>query len=41
MGERVTKREGHQLQCPKCKFKVDWEDTPFAKEEENTEQAGA
>jgi len=42
MGERVTKREGHQLQCPKCKFKVDWEDTPFAKEaEENAEQPGA
>ncbi|MBK23261.1 MAG: DNA topoisomerase I [Halobacteriovorax sp.] len=33
MGERVTKREGHQLQCPQCKHKVDWEDTPMGKEE--------
>ncbi len=33
MGERVTKREGRQLQCPKCKHKVDWEDTPFGKAE--------
>ena len=29
MLDRVTKREGHQLQCPKCKHKVDIEDTPF------------
>ncbi|MCO4795496.1 MAG: type I DNA topoisomerase, partial [Bacteriovoracaceae bacterium] len=44
MGDRVTKREGHQLQCPKCKFKVDWEDTPFGKEEAEklkAEEAGA
>jgi DNA topoisomerase I len=33
MGDRVTKREGHQLQCPKCKHKVEWEDTPFGKTE--------
>jgi DNA topoisomerase-1 len=33
MGYRETKREGKQLQCPKCKFKVDWEDTKFGKEE--------
>ena len=33
MCDRVTKREGHQLQCPKCKHKVDIEDTPFYKEE--------
>ncbi len=33
MGERITKREGHQLQCPQCKHKEDWEDTPFGKEE--------
>jgi len=31
---RETKREGRQLQCPKCKHKIDWEDTPYAKEEE-------
>ncbi len=29
MIDRVTKREGHQLQCPKCKHKVDIEETPF------------
>lgn len=33
MGARETKREGKQLQCPKCKFKVDWDDTKFGKEE--------
>lgn len=34
MNIRETKREGKQLQCPKCKFKVDWEDTRFAKEDD-------
>ncbi len=34
MTYRETKREGKQLQCPKCKHKVDWDITPFAKEEE-------
>ena len=34
MIERETKREGKHLQCPKCKHKVDWEDTPFAQEKE-------
>jgi len=33
MGVRETKKEGKQLQCPKCKFKVDWEDTKYGKEE--------
>lgn len=33
MGVRETKKDGIHLQCHKCKFKVDWEDTPFAKEE--------
>lgn len=33
MTYRETKREGKQLQCPKCKHKVDFEDTPFHKEE--------
>lgn len=33
MGDRVTKREGHQLQCPKCKHKVDWDETPYGKAE--------
>lgn len=27
---RETKREGRQLQCPKCRHKVDWDETPFA-----------
>ena len=34
MGYRETKREGKQLQCPKCKHKEDWIDTPFGKEEQ-------
>jgi DNA topoisomerase-1 len=29
MTYRETKREGKQLQCPKCKHKVDWDQTPF------------
>lgn len=43
MGERITKREGHQLQCPSCKYKEDWEDTPFGKEElkKQAEEAAA
>lgn len=39
MGERITKREGHQLQCPQCKHKVDWEETPFYKEEQEKKAA--
>jgi DNA topoisomerase I len=34
MTQKETKRDGKQLQCPKCKFKVDWEDTRFAKLED-------
>jgi len=30
---RETKREGKQLQCPKCRHKVDWVDTPFGDED--------
>ncbi len=30
---KETKRDGKQLICPKCKHKVDFEDTPFAKED--------
>ena len=33
MGVRETKRDGKHLQCPECKHKVDWEDTPYAEEE--------
>lgn len=43
MNVRETKREGKQLQCPECKFKVDWEDTKYFKEEQQKlkEQAEA
>jgi DNA topoisomerase I len=34
MVEKTTKRLGEQLECPKCKHRVDLEDTPFAKKEE-------
>ena len=33
MAYRETKREGKQLMCPKCKHKVDWEETPFFSED--------
>ncbi len=34
MGVKETKRDGKHLQCPECKHKVMWDETPFAKEEE-------
>ena len=34
---RETRREGRQLQCPQCKFKVDWGETPFGREEEESQ----
>ncbi|MCP4911737.1 MAG: type I DNA topoisomerase [Oligoflexia bacterium] len=34
---RETKRDGKHLQCPECKFKVDWEETPFYKKEQEEE----
>ncbi|GAB4018497.1 MAG: type I DNA topoisomerase [Bdellovibrio sp.] len=37
---KETKREGKQLICGKCKFKVEWEATPFGKAEAQAE-AGA
>lgn len=33
MGEKFTKKNGQQLECPKCRYRVDIADTPFAKEE--------
>ena len=30
---RKTQKEGTQLQCPQCKFKVDWAETPFNKDQ--------
>jgi DNA topoisomerase-1 len=29
MGEKYTKKNGKQLECPKCRFRVDIADTPF------------
>lgn len=37
MTYRETKKEGKQLQCPKCKHRVDWSETPFFKEESDEE----
>lgn len=39
MGEKVTKKWGRQLQCPKCKHTLDWEETPFANDQQEQEQA--
>ncbi|WP_419168211.1 type I DNA topoisomerase [Halobacteriovorax sp.] len=36
MGVKETKRWGKQLQCPECKHSVDWDTTPFAKEDEES-----
>lgn len=35
MGQRETKRDGKHLQCPKCKYKVAIEDTPFGIENQD------
>ena len=34
MGQRETKRMGKHLECPKCKFKVPIEETPYAPKDE-------
>ncbi len=34
MGEKFTKKNGKQLECPKCRHRVDMADTPFHVEEE-------
>ena len=36
MGEKFTKKNGKQLECPKCRHRVDMADTPFKTEEEET-----
>lgn len=33
MGEKFTKKNGKQLECPKCRHRVDMADTPFNTEE--------
>ena len=37
MGEKFTKKNGKQLECPKCRHRVDIADTPFHTEEQNEE----
>jgi DNA topoisomerase-1 len=34
MGEKTTKKNGKQLECPKCRHRVDMSETPFATAEE-------
>ena len=40
MGEKFTKKNGKQLECPKCRHRVDIADTPFHTEE-SAEELGA
>ena len=37
MGEKFTKKNGKQLECPKCRHRVDIADTPFKEADEETE----
>jgi len=37
MGEKFTKKNGKQLECPKCRHRVDMADTPYHVEEESGE----
>lgn len=39
MGEKFTKKSGKQLECPKCRHRVDMADTPFHVDEETGEIA--
>jgi DNA topoisomerase-1 len=39
MGEKFTKKSGKQLECPKCRHRVDMADTPFHVNEETGEIA--
>jgi DNA topoisomerase-1 len=34
MGEKITKKNGKQLECPKCRHRVDMSETPFASAED-------
>ena len=38
---RETRKEGRQLQCPRCKFKVDWDETPYVKQEAESQESRA
>ena len=40
MGEKFTKKNGKQLECPKCRHRVDIADTPFKEENEDHEEVG-
>lgn len=37
MGEKFTKKNGEQLECPKCRHREDLADTPYAKPVEESE----
>jgi DNA topoisomerase-1 len=37
MGEKFTKKNGKQLECPKCRHRVDMAETPFHVDEEHAE----
>lgn len=39
MGEKFTKKSGKQLECPKCRHRVDMADTPYHVDEETGEIA--
>ena len=41
MVEKISKKNGKQLQCPKCRHTVDFVDTPFANEVEKEESTKA
>ena len=30
MGEKFTKKNGYQLECPKCRHREDMSETPYA-----------
>ncbi len=36
MGEKFTKKNGHELECPKCRFRIGIEETPFKPVESTT-----
>ena len=38
MGEKFTKKNGKQLECPKCRHRVEMSETPFASESEDSNE---
>jgi len=41
MGEKFTKKNGQQLECPKCHYRVDMSETPFYQNSDDNQEESA